>query len=172
MLMTFALMLMSAALTFKSHPTVVSGLITVYLVDPWLILDSRRQQMRSSTTWLVNLLGSPSPSYSPATTPKAQAAEPSESESPCIPDFMTLTVLDFLDYLLVPTDEVVELSAQLLHLWWEADSGHGNYVMFASNWLDHIKQHVVVNGFNQEPTQQVPGYQLCYLHSTRATLRR
>eukprot|EP00971_Amphidinium_carterae_P255431 5070806-Amphidinium_carterae.1 len=64
---------------------------------------------------MVNLLGSPSPSYSPAATPEAQAVEPSDSESPCIPDFMTLTVLDSLDYLLVPTDEVVELSAQSLH---------------------------------------------------------
>eukprot|EP00971_Amphidinium_carterae_P095651 1892607-Amphidinium_carterae.1 len=64
---------------------------------------------------MVNLLGSPSPSYSPAATPE-------------IPDFMTLTVLDSLDYLLVPTEEVIELSGQSLHSWWEADSEHGNYV--------------------------------------------
>eukprot|EP00971_Amphidinium_carterae_P070963 1403136-Amphidinium_carterae.1 len=44
--------------------------------------------------------------------------------------------------------------------------------MFAPNWLDHIKQHVMVNGLNQDPTQQVPGYKLCYLHSTTSTLRR
>eukprot|EP00971_Amphidinium_carterae_P144052 2854655-Amphidinium_carterae.1 len=65
----------------------------------------------------------------------------SESPSPSIPDFMTLSVLDSLDYLLVPTDEVVELSAQSLHSWWKSDSEHDNYAMFSPMWLDHIKQH-------------------------------
>eukprot|EP00971_Amphidinium_carterae_P278991 5538495-Amphidinium_carterae.1 len=77
---------------------------------------------------MVNLLGSPSdpsPSYSPAASPEAQ---PSESPSPSMPDFMTLSVLDALDYLLVPTDEVIELSGQSLHSWWESDSEHCNYV--------------------------------------------
>eukprot|EP00971_Amphidinium_carterae_P146450 2902735-Amphidinium_carterae.1 len=49
---------MSAALTFKSHPPVVSGLITVYPVDSWLTLDSRRPEEVVNN--MVNLLGSPS----------------------------------------------------------------------------------------------------------------
>eukprot|EP00971_Amphidinium_carterae_P174110 3451280-Amphidinium_carterae.1 len=75
---------------------------------------------------LLTLLDSAEdPVYTPIMTPE----EPQmvESESPCIPDFMLLTVLDSLDYLLVPLDEVVEFSAQSLHSRWTADSEHDNY---------------------------------------------
>eukprot|EP00971_Amphidinium_carterae_P093510 1850615-Amphidinium_carterae.1 len=44
--------------------------------------------------------------------------------------------------------------------------------MFAPNWVDHIKQHVVVNGFNKNPSETVTGYKVCYLHSTTSTLKR
>eukprot|EP00971_Amphidinium_carterae_P066951 1326137-Amphidinium_carterae.1 len=120
---------------------------------------------------MVSLLGSPSdpsPSYTPAASPEAQ---PSVSSSPPMPDFMTLSVDDALDYLLVPTDEAVELVGLSLDTWWESDSQHSIYTMFAPNWVSHIKEHVIVCGLNQESTQQVPGYQLCYLHSTTSTLR-
>eukprot|EP00971_Amphidinium_carterae_P037175 730542-Amphidinium_carterae.1 len=117
-----------------------------------------------------------SPEYSPAVTPEEpQVVESSDSESLCIPDFLKLTVTESLGHLLVSLDEVVEFSAQSLHSWWTANSEHENYAMFSPEWLkplNHIKQHVVVNAYSKDPTEEVTGYKLCYLHSTASTLRR
>eukprot|EP00971_Amphidinium_carterae_P063009 1246921-Amphidinium_carterae.1 len=44
--------------------------------------------------------------------------------------------------------------------------------MFSPEWLHQIKQHVVVNAYSKDPTEEVAGYSLHYLHSTRSTLRR
>eukprot|EP00971_Amphidinium_carterae_P322530 6410152-Amphidinium_carterae.1 len=81
---------------------------------------------------MLDLLGSPSPLYSPVVSPEEpQMAESSDSESLCIPDFLKLTVTESLGHLLVPLDEVVEFGAQSLNSWYTADSEHESYAMFS-----------------------------------------
>eukprot|EP00971_Amphidinium_carterae_P248262 4928648-Amphidinium_carterae.1 len=69
---------------------------------------------------------------------------------------------------MVDSDAVVEFAASTLHDWWLSDSEHTNYSVFAPQWLELMKQNVLVNGLSQDPTQSKPGYQLAYLHSTKS----
>eukprot|EP00971_Amphidinium_carterae_P052383 1031073-Amphidinium_carterae.1 len=72
---------------------------------------------------------------------------------------------------MVDSDAVVEFAPDTLHDWWLSDSEHTNYSVFAPQWLEMVKQNVLVNGLSKDPTPE-PGYQLAYLHSTKSTLTR